>query len=226
MATETTLRPSARLRQAAEPIWAAILDHPYLTELAAGTLPRETFRAYVKQDWLYLQEFLRTTTLIAARAPDPEVMKFLLTWVERLIGMEYHFHHEHAAELGLDFARIDWEMNEVNHAYTRHMLAAAYAGSTVEALGALLPCPVVYAHVGERLCSGPTCPDQLYAEWIAFYGPGRVAERIRQLEELYDRLAAQAGPDELARAERNYLISTRYEWSFWDAPYHGRDWPI
>lgn len=66
----------------------------------------------------------------------------------------------------------------------------------------------------------------MYAEWLAFYGPGRVGERIRQLEELYDRLAAHAAPDDLARAERNYVISTRYEWAFWDAPYNGRDWPV
>ncbi len=226
MTTETLVKPSQRLKLAAAPIWAAVLEHPYILELASGTLPRETFRAYVKQDWLYLQEFLRTTALIAARAPDPEIMKFLLNWVERLIGMEYHFHHKHAEELGLDFNKIDWEMNSVNYAYSRHMLASAYGGSTLEALGALLPCPCVYAHVGEKLTSGTPPADPLYAEWIEFYGPGRVAERIKMLEAMFDRLAEHASPEEMARAERNYIISSRYEWMFWDAPYRGLEWPV
>ena len=67
------------LRRAAAPIWEAILEHPYLKELASGTLPRETFRFYVQQDWLYLQEFTRTAALTAARCPDVKEMRLLLT---------------------------------------------------------------------------------------------------------------------------------------------------
>src|SRR5262249_45932874 len=78
MTTELALRPSKRLEAAAAPIWRAILEHPYLKELADGTLPRATFREYVKQDWLYLQEFLRASTVIASRCPDPDLMKVLL----------------------------------------------------------------------------------------------------------------------------------------------------
>jgi thiaminase II len=226
MATRTAVRPLQRLREAAFPVWEAILDHPYLKELAAGTLPRSVFREYVKQDWLYLQEFLRATVAIAARAADPDLMKTLLRRVEWLIGMENHFHHKHAAELGLDFSRIDWEMNDANYAYTRHMLWAAHTGTTVEALAAMMPCPCVYIHVGDVLYRAPRPTDPMYAEWIEFYGPGPLAERTRQLEEIFDRLAANAPPEEMTRAERNYVISSRYEWMFWDAPYRGRHWPV
>ena len=62
--------------------------------------------------------------------------------------------------------------------------------------------------------------------WIAFYGPGRVAERIRPLEALCDRLAEQATPAERERAVWNYVVSSRYEWLFWDAAYRQEDWPV
>src|SRR5260221_14241701 len=88
--------PSDRLRQAAQPVWDQIIAHPYIKELKDGTLPLETFRAYVQQDWLYLQEFTRTVAIIAGRCPDVEGMKFLLDWVQPLVGMEYHFHKKHA----------------------------------------------------------------------------------------------------------------------------------
>ena len=68
------------LRRAAAPILEAILEHPYLNELASGTLPREIFRFYVQQDWLYLQEFTRTAAMTAARCPDVKEMRLLLTW--------------------------------------------------------------------------------------------------------------------------------------------------
>ncbi|TAK21241.1 MAG: thiaminase II [Chloroflexota bacterium] len=223
---DLALRPSARLKNASEPILAAILEHPFLRELVDGSLPRAVFREYVKQDWLYLEEFLRTTALIATKSHDAVMMKTLLKRTEFLVSMEHHFHHKHAAELGVDFARPSWEMNSANYAYTRHMLYAAASGTIVEALGALLPCPCVYIHVGDVLYRGPRPRDPMYAEWIEFYGPGPLAERTRELEEIFDELASRASPDELARAERNYLISARYEWMFWDAPYRALTWPV
>jgi thiaminase (transcriptional activator TenA) len=230
------LKPSERLRQLAAPVWDQILTHPYLQDLKAGTLPLDTFRFYVQQDWLYLQEFTRAGAIIAGRIPDARGLKFMLTWVEPLVGMEYHFHRAHAAELGLDFDRIDWEMNEANWAYSRHMLAAAHGGSPAEGLAAMLPCPHVYAHVGAVLRDGPLPPNPMYADWIDFYAPGKMSSvddrtydrdaRIIGLTALFDELASGLDPAAWARCERNYLISSRYEWWFWDTAYRKRTWPV
>lgn len=226
MKSETLVKPSDRLRDAAMPIWLKVMEHPYIKELKNGTLPMDTFRFYVQQDWLYLQEFTRTAAIIASRASDPDVMKFLLAWVEPLVGMEFHFHQKHADVLQLDFNSISWEMNHANWAYSRHMLAAAHSGSTAEALAALLPCPCVYAYVGRELIAGEPSPNPVYADWIDFYAPGRADERIAAIQDLYDRLATTADAATLARCERNYVLSSRYEWGFWDAAYHRQTWPV
>lgn len=229
-------RASERLRQIALPVWTRILEHPYIKELKDGTLPVETFRFYVQQDWLYLQEFTRAGALIAGRMPDSRGLKFMLTWVEPLVGMEYHFHRAHAAELGLDFDNIDWQMNEANWAYSRHMLAAAHGASPAEALAALLPCPHVYSFVGATLRSGGTSPNPMYAEWIDFYAPGKVSSvedksydrdaRIIGLTALFDELALGLDEEGWARCQRNYVISSRYEWWFWDTAYRRQMWPV
>ena len=54
---------------AMEPIYAAILDHPFVRGLTDGTLPREAFRFYAVQDALYRREFARALSVAAARAP-------------------------------------------------------------------------------------------------------------------------------------------------------------
>ncbi|HVC34086.1 MAG TPA: hypothetical protein VNL16_11300 [Chloroflexota bacterium] len=228
MTESVLIKPSQRLQNVAMPVWQKIMAHPYIKELQDGTLPIETFRCYVQQDWLYLQEFTRAAAVIAGRCADPELMKFLLAWTEPLVGMEYHFHKKHAAELDLDFDRIDWQMNEANWAYTRHLLAAAHGSTTAEALAALLPCPCVYAYVGKELVEGPRSPNPLYADWVDFYSPGPEGfrPRIVALEGVYDRLAAAADAATLARCEQNYLISSRYEWWFWDTSYKRVSWPV
>jgi thiaminase (transcriptional activator TenA) len=230
------VKPSERLRQLAMPVWERILAHPYLAELKAGTLPVETFRFYVQQDWLYLQEFTRAAAVIAGRTPDAESLKFMLTWVEPLVGMEYHFHRAHAEELRLDFDHIDWQMNEANWAYSRHMLAAAHGSTAAEGLAAMLPCPHVYSFVGSVLRDGDLPPNAMYADWIDFYAPGKMSEvdektydrdaRIAGLTALFDRLAAGLDDEAMARCERNYLISSRYEWWFWDTAYRRQMWPV
>lgn len=227
---------SDRLHAQAAPVWNRIVAHPYIKELKAGTLPVETFRFYVQQDWLYLQEFTRAAAIVAGRCSDPTMMKFMLGWIEPLVGMEYHFHKKHAPELDLNFDHINWEMNQANWAYSRHMLAAAHGGSTIEALAAMLPCPHVYSHVGSTLSEGEPPAKEMYADWIAFYAPGKVSElddriyerdaRIQGLTNLLDTLAADADAQTLARCERNYLISSRYEWWFWDTAYRRQTWPV
>lgn len=152
-------------------------------------------------------------------------MKFLLGWVATLEAEAAHFHMKFAPELGIDLDKVTWEMNEANWSYTCHQLAAAHGGSTAEALAAMLPCPCVYQYVGQNLLEGPRPPNPIYAAWIEFYGAGMMTARPIGMVEAYDDLASLADPATLARCERNYLISSRYEWMFWDAAYHRRMWP-
>ena len=51
-----------------EDVYAAILAHPFLTGLADGTLPRESFRHYIVQDAHYLRGYARALAVCAAKA--------------------------------------------------------------------------------------------------------------------------------------------------------------
>ncbi|MCH8802377.1 MAG: thiaminase II, partial [Chloroflexi bacterium] len=57
---------SEQLRNEAEPIWRRIFDHPFLKEIKDGTLPLDTFRYYLAQDYLYLEGFGRTVAMALA----------------------------------------------------------------------------------------------------------------------------------------------------------------
>ncbi|HEX8968539.1 MAG TPA: thiaminase II, partial [Chloroflexota bacterium] len=85
--------------------------------------------------------------------------------------------------------------------------------------------PLVYQFVGEHLMRSPLPANPFYADWIAFYGTGLGDPRRETLLGLYDRLALAADANTLARCERNFLISSRYEWQFWDAAYRRETWP-
>jgi thiaminase/transcriptional activator TenA len=50
---------SERLYAAAEPIWAAQLEHPFVRGIGDGTLEEDLFKRWVLQDYRYLKEFAR-----------------------------------------------------------------------------------------------------------------------------------------------------------------------
>jgi thiaminase/transcriptional activator TenA len=227
MALVTRIAHSTRLLELAQPVWQAILAHPFLRDLRDGTLPMETFRFYIEQDWLYIQERIGEWAIAAGRCPDPTIRRELALLIDQVARLEpAAFHLKHAHALGLDFEHVSWEMNAANWAYTTHELAAVYAGSTSEGLAALLPCPLVYQFVGEHLMKGPLPTNPVYADWITFYGSGLGDPRRATLLDLYDRLAAGIDAATLIRCERNFLISSRYEWQFWDAAYRRETWSI
>jgi len=227
MALGIRIAHSDRLLELAQPVWQAILGHPFLRDLRDGTLPIDTFRFYMEQDWLYIQERIGEWAILAGRCPDPDVRGSLVAILEQVARLEpAAFHLKHAPALGLDFGRVTWEMNSANWAYTTHELAAVQGGGTAEGLAAMLPCPLVYQFVGARLMQSPLPEHPIYADWITFYGSGLGDARREILLGLYDRLAADADPATLQRCERNFLISSRYEWQFWDAAYRRETWPV
>ena len=50
----TCLSVTDKLHEAATPIWARCLAHPFVTGIGDGSLPVEKFRYFMLQDYLYL----------------------------------------------------------------------------------------------------------------------------------------------------------------------------
>jgi hypothetical protein len=61
-----------------QPIYDKILEHPFNQEFIQGSLSREVFQFYLKQDSLYLLDFSRALALIGAKSTSPDrVVQFL-----------------------------------------------------------------------------------------------------------------------------------------------------
>src|SRR5213593_4382784 len=68
-AAEVTLASmSDALREDSARIWSALHTHPFLREMADGTLPLERFRYFIEQDEFYLEEYARCLAMGVARS--------------------------------------------------------------------------------------------------------------------------------------------------------------
>ena len=211
-----------QLWREAEPIWRAIQAHPFLVELKAGTLPLDTFRFYITQDYHYLEAFGRTVATALAKAPDAQTLEALSRRV--LTPIERPLHERLFALAGLRAGDVQRAtIAPSNLAYQNHMLATAARGGLAETAAALLPCPWTYHELGPVVGE---VDHPIYGEWARFYAEGLLAESCRAWREFVDLEAEEAGPRTRAAMRTAFLLSFRYEYLFWDAAYRRESWPI
>lgn len=214
------------LRQQTAAIWQAIYTHPFVQEVGQGTLARPAFEFFIRQDYLYLQDFARVLCLGGAKADDLETLAMFMEHAATVVRVERTFHSTFAVQLGLTVAALEaTPAAPVTRAYTRHLLTVAHSGTLGETVAAVLPCYWIYWEVGKRLSSSLPA-EPLYAEWIQAYSSEGFGAHVQQQLNLIDRLALQVSPAERERLEEHFVQSSRYEYLFWEQAYRQEEWPV
>lgn len=217
-----------RLQQLAKPIWDAQLTHPFVVALGKGTLPKRKFRYYILQDARYLEELARIFALGAQRAQDPDAALRFAKLMEETIVVERGLHETYGKQWKLSAADMrNTPLAPTNYAYCRHMRSIAQTGTLAELTVVALPCAWIYCAVGQHLLrKGPPSSKHPYRDWLLLYGSPEFAEVTRWMRALVDKEAKRAGEAEKERMGEAFLISSRYEWMFWDMAWREEQWPV
>jgi thiaminase/transcriptional activator TenA len=211
---------------AMEPIYAAILAHPFVRGLTDGSLSRESFRFYVVQDALYLREFARALSVAAARAPADDWIIMFNEHAANALRVERALHEGFFQQFGLTPEAVAaTPLAPVNQAYTSYLLAVAYGAPFHENVAALLPCYWIYWEVGKALEKAGS-PEPLYARWIGTYAAEEFGAVVRAVLGAVDTVATRLGPAERDAMRHHAVTTARYEWMFWDMGYRQEQWPI
>ncbi|TRO46202.1 thiaminase II, partial [Candidatus Bathyarchaeota archaeon] len=195
-------------------------------EMAEGTLPLERFKEYIRQDYAYLADFARCLGLAAAKADDMETMRIFASLMNGCLTGEVERLEGLSERLGipLDVLR-GTELAPANLAYTRHLLHVAYSGSVGEIVAAMLPCMWSYQIIGERLVESPALVDRpFYHEWASIYSSESYAELVGWYIDMTNRYAEGSGDETRRRMMEHFILSSRYEYLFWEMAYRGEGW--
>ena len=207
-----------------EPIYAAILRHPFLRGLTDGSLPRESFKFYAVQDALYLREFARALSLAGARAPQDDWIIMFNEHAAGALKVERSLHESFFQEFGLTSQAVaSTPLAPTNLAYTSYLLAVAYGSPFHEALAALLPCYWIYWEVGKELERAGSA-DPLYKRWIGTYASEEFGSVVRAVLSATDQVAEGLRPQERETMKAHFVATSRYEWMFWDMGLRREAW--
>lgn len=201
--------------------WLAYTHHPFVEGLGDGTLPREAFLRYLKQDYVFLIHFSRAWALAVTKAGSVEEMRFATRTLDSLLNGELALHVAICAREGIDEAALFATPEALgNIAYTRYVLDAGHSGDFLDLLAALAPCVLGYGEIGLRLAAqghGGT-----YGEWIGTYAGDEFQGACRDVGALLDAAIARRlgdaphGSPRWAALSHRFATATRLEAGFWD----------
>lgn len=203
-------------------IWKSYLNHPFVNEIGEGTLPKEKFKRYLIQDYLYLKEFSRVFAMGMVKADTIKEMKFFNKAANGSIEDEAAIHIEYMKRLGVaPIVAEKCKLEMVSSSYISYMQAVSLTGGVKEIVMATLPCNWSYNYIGHYLYE--TYKDNLegnyYKDWIEMYADNEFDEVLKEWLEYTNYLCKNLSEEEIKKLTEIFVKSSLYELDFWNMAY-------
>ncbi|SMR70848.1 thiaminase (transcriptional activator TenA) [Aliiroseovarius halocynthiae] len=213
-------RAFALMHDQAPDAWRDYTRHAFVEGMKDGTLPRDAFLHYLRQDYVFLIHFARAWALAVVKSETHAEMLTAVGTVNALVAEEMQLHIGicEAAGISQEDLLATTERPE-NLAYTRFVLEAGYSGDLLDLLAALAPCVMGYGEIGKRLAGEKT--SDAYADWIATYASDEYQGACKAVGDLLDAaLTRRLGQDFAAsprwdRLCNTFRTATELEVGFW-----------
>jgi len=218
---------SERLFQKVEPLWKSCLEHPFVKGIGEGTLPKEKFIHYMKQDYVYLIEYCRVFAIGSAKANDLKTMMMFADLLHGTLHFEMDLHRQYARKFGITDEELEaTKPSATMTSYTSYMLSQAQLGGVENAIAAVLACAWSYNWIGKQLAAWPGALEhELYGDWVKTYSSDEFTKLANDCIELINEIAKDKPEHELKRLEDIVVKTSQYEYMFWDMAYNVEMWP-
>ena len=211
------------LRACVGPLWAQVVQHPFVLELGDGTLPVEKFRVYFEQDYLFLKDWVKLLGLGVAKSPDFDSARSICAFLNGgLIGEEALF-RQVFHDLGVSIEDVAaLEPLPTTLAYGAYLKSIAFGGSYLEIATALLAIEWPYLQWAQDLnAAGKKPKNPHYQAWIDIHDSQAMQDIVAFLR---GSINTTGGADS-ERLMEVFYQTMRYEYLFWEMPYRGEVWP-
>jgi len=217
-----------RIWDRVEPIWQSYLEHPFVKGLGDGSLDREKFKHWLKQDYVYLIEYSRLFALGSAKAEDLPTMMTFAKLLDGTLNMEMELHRQYAGKFGLTATDLEeTEAAATTTAYTSYMLNVSQLGGVENVIAAVLACAWSYNFIGLELAKIPGALDhEFYGHWVQMYSSPEFTELSDDCKRQLNELTAGKPERDLAKLEEIIVKTSLFEYMFWDMAENLEEWPI
>lgn len=144
-------------------------QHPFNQQLYEGTLPRNAFMWFLRQDATYLRAYAAVLEKISQRleSENNEFAPLFKRFQEETIQAEVGINQAYFPRSFLSFFSHQEATAPVIAAYIKHLTDTVNTGTIAEAITACYPCFLLYFELGKQ--NKNRFPDNEYSTWTTFY---------------------------------------------------------
>ncbi|OLN82720.1 ATP-dependent RNA helicase dbp2 [Colletotrichum chlorophyti] len=192
-------------------VWKTFVYHPFVMAMGDGTLPIDSFKKYLIQDYLYLVHFARANALASYKAKNIADITAGAAIVGH-IAHEMSLHIDYCKGFGITVPEIEaTEEHQACTAYTRYVLDAGMSEDWIALQMALAPCLLGYGAVAKQLHGDVKTKREgnTYWKWIENYVADDYVEAVRIGSELLERHAVLQSPSSIERLVKIFIHGTK-----------------
>ncbi len=207
-------------------IFKRILEHPFIKGLIDGSLDLGAFKFYIIQDALYLKDFSRGLAILGAKSEEDDDLLLFCEHSRNAIIVERSLHESFFKDFSLSKEDVyKTEKAPINLLYTSYLIRVAYERPYYEAIGAFLPCYWIYLEVGKFLEKFGS-KNELYQRWIRTYSSEQFEISVRAVIDITNRISENLNDYQKNKIKEHFIITTKFEYMFWDMGYKKQTWEV
>lgn len=216
---------SEKIHAITQPVWDRFYEHPFMRELANGTLPIDKFQMYLLQDTQYTEQFMHLHQVLSEKMPNQKMAAPLLKMVAPGHNENYYRRHIFEAAHITDKLVSETPLAPTTTAYINHMYYQTYFVSPAAGVASLLPCYWLYVTSFKEMADKNPQTSKLYNDFINFCGSDYLRQCSDDMIALFDQLADQTDDNGRKQMQHAFELSADYELMYWDMCYKRELWP-
>lgn len=210
----------ADFRQELEPkssiIYQKILNHPFNQELMKGTLNKEIFYYYLKQDDYYLESYSTSLSALADKCDDKNIKKEFYEYANGISTGSETTMHKIYLKGNVENPPIGiGTKNYINFLKQNITDDKKDVGVMI---ARILPCFSVYLQVALDLKKG-SAPNNFYQSWIDLYADENFSKDVAKVFKWADIYYQKGTPEIKEKMRKAFLEAMNLELEFWDYSY-------
>lgn len=207
-----------KLRAMAGNDWRDYVNHPFVQQLAAGTLPEPCFKRFLTQDYLFLIHYARAYALLAFKGAALAEIRSATATLQAIID-ELPVHVKYCASWGLTEEMIEAEPEAPETmTYTRYVLDIGHSGDILDLMAALMPCVAGYGEIGQTMLAAAetVIEGNTYGDWIRNYESEHYQSSVQNAIDNFDAIGRRRGGEaRLGQLSKIFTKATQLEAAFW-----------
>ena len=205
-----------KLKSSCKKEWSEYTNHKFLSDLVSSKLCDKSFKKYLVQDYIFLQQFLKILALSVYKSKSFEDINRSVNFIKG-IDYEIKLHLSYCKKWNIPLKSLgNIKVEKANSAYTNHVLNVGKNGDNLDIFSCLSPCIIGYGEIGFKLSKIKNWKKSNYSSWIKMYSSKEYQQVAKDNINYLDILFKNKKDKNLTRLKKNFKKSTILERNFWE----------